>query len=84
MAGGRALLPGQGLLAGGALLQVAKDLRTHWHAEDGLPVSWGVRAGCAGHGFHLPYVQTPPGAVLERGSSGAARRDYPGGGVHIR
>ena len=89
-AGGRALLPGQGLplvqfpvriqpvqepdqhqgllAAVGALLQVAEDSRAHRHAEDGLPGLLGVRAGRAGHGFHLPYGQTLPGAVLEPGA----------------
>jgi hypothetical protein len=89
-AGGRALLPGQGLPlarssvrirpvqepdqhqgllpAGRALLQVAEDPRADWQAEDGLPGLLGVRAGCAGHGFHLPYGETPPGVVLEPGA----------------
>jgi hypothetical protein len=62
----------QGLLAAvGALLQVAEDIRAHRQAKDGLPGLLGVRAG---HGFHLLYGQTPPGAVLERGLQGLCER----------
>jgi hypothetical protein len=66
------------LLAGGALLQVAEDPRAHRYAQDRLSGLLGVRAGRAGHGYHLPYGQTPPELVLERGATGVQRQAQEG------